>query len=233
MKKALSLAESMIVLIIIAFIAMLMLSTFDKLQPDKNKIIFKKAYSITERVVGELINDESIYPYDPNRLGFKNTDKACIPGLTKEECDACVPNDSTNNCSSGLFKFTRFFARKLNIIGDVERVFAAANKFETTDGMMWQIDRALSNGAHTGGWFIRVDVNGNDGPNYPRPNQDISSYGGPNVTTETVLSQEINAEIDGERDRFFIFVDFDGRVRVLPNSLEAEYLKSHETTRRR
>ena len=233
MKKALSLAESMIVLIIIAFLAMLMLGTFNKLQPDKNKIMFKKAYSITERVVGELINDESIYPYDPSRLGLKNTDKACIPGLTEDECEACTPSDSNDSCFSGVFKFPRFFARKLNIIGNAERFFAAGHKFETTDGIMWQIDRALSNGTHTGGWFIRADVNGNDGPNYPRPNQDISSYGGPNVTTEEVLSQEINAEIDGERDRFFIFVDFDGRVRVLPNSLEAEYLKSHETTRRR
>ncbi|MBR5304862.1 MAG: hypothetical protein IKU37_08570 [Candidatus Gastranaerophilales bacterium] len=227
MKKALSLAESMIVLIIIAFIAMLMLSTFNKLQPDKNKIMFKKAYSITERVVGELINDESIYPYDPNRLGFRNTDKACISGLTREECDDCVPStEFQGGCFGGgglgKLKFMQFFARKLNIIGapalGSPEYFSM---FETTDGLKWTILNSVNNNS----WLVIVDVNGDNGPNIPEMQSPMIYYG-------DRFEERIPNDLNRERDRLFILVGFDGRVRVLPNSIEAEYLKSHETTRR-
>ena len=103
-KTGFTLAEIAIVVACVGVLAAVMLSSLDGLQPDKEKVMFKKAYQITERAVGELVNDESVYPYDPEAFGFYNKEKAMVEGTDLE--------------FEGDYKFCCFFARKLNVYAD-------------------------------------------------------------------------------------------------------------------
>ncbi len=232
MKKfGFTLAEIAIVIACVGVLAAIMLSSLDGLQPDKEKVMFKKAYQITERAVGELVNDESVYPYDPNAFGFYNKEKAMVEG--------------TNIEFEGDYKFCCFFARKLNVYADPEEckpVAAAApevdpadpaapaspatpvkeNKyndandpkgktciFQTTDSISWVVESDFEKGSKSS-IQIRVDVNGAEEHSGKQPNSRAES---PN------------------RDVYDIFVDFDGRVRVTGEK-EIEFLRSHTPNKR-
>lgn len=154
MKKAFTLAETLVVLAIIGVLAAILLKAVKDLQPDREKIMFKKAYQLTERVVGELVNDESIYPYDPDAIGFYNTASADVEGTTTSY--------------AGESKFCQFFARKLNTFSNA--VWDGANKrctFDTTDGISWIVPSNFSNatGAVVSSVSIMVDINGDKIPN--------------------------------------------------------------------
>ncbi|MBR5304861.1 MAG: type II secretion system protein [Candidatus Gastranaerophilales bacterium] len=218
MKKAFTLSEIVVVLVITAIIILVTIYSFGNMQPEKNKIMFKKAYSVVERVSQELANDESIYPYDPENIGFKNTERACVLGNNTE-------------CYEGASKFQMFFARRLNLVEEPSRIFATYYGFETTDGIKWGVGGENLAGRATGRQIIMVDVNGEKGPN--SPNCQVSAFNG--SVLEERIAQIFNEENIGpldERDRFFIIVDFDGRARVVPNSLEAEYLRSQEVRKK-
>ena len=144
-KRGFTLAETVIVIATISFLAVILLGSLSGMQPDKEKVMFKKAYQITERTVGELVNDESIYPYDPNNIGFFNTSPADVEG--------------TNISYSGNQKFCMFFARKLNTFANA--VYNAGNNsctFQTTDGISWIVPSVFSR--NTGQVMLTVDVNG-------------------------------------------------------------------------
>ena len=207
-KTAFTMAESLVVISIIGFLAVILLNSIGAIQPDKEKAMFKKAYQITERTVGELINDEAIYAYDQDRIGFYNTDKAYVEGTT----------DSYGGDGQREEKFCQFFARKLNTYRPAE--WDAANKqctFQTTDGVSWivpsafeapQIDAAgVITSPGVTNVRITVDINGTiaDGGKGPDSDDDSNSY----------------------RDVYTIIVDFDGRVRV-DGDRETEFLKSHD-----
>jgi len=232
MKKfGFTLAEIAIVIACVGVLAAIMLSSLDGLQPDKEKVMFKKAYQITERAVGELVNDESVYPYDPNAFGFYNKEKAMVEG--------------TNIEFEGDYKFCCFFARKLNVYADPEECTAPAaatpevdpadpaapaspatpvkeNKyndandpkgktciFQTTDSISWVVESDFEKGSKSS-IQIRVDVNGAEEHSGKQPNSRAES---PN------------------RDVYDIFVDFDGRVRVTGEK-EIEFLRSHTPNKR-
>ena len=126
MKKAFTISEIVVVLVITAVIMMVTIYSFGNMQPEKNKIMFKKAYNVVERVSQELANDESIYPYDPENIGFKNTERACVPGNIEE-------------CYQGNLKFEQFFARRLDVVGNAGLDLCRRFTFETSDGIAWYI----------------------------------------------------------------------------------------------
>ena len=142
-KKAFTLAETLIVLSIIGVLALIVLSTLQNSAPDKNKAMFKKAYSITERTVAELVNDETLYPYDLDRIGFLNVDVVQIPGTTE--------------AAEGDTKLCKLFTSKLNLLG--EPVYENNTcTFETTDGVFWTMPTGIDDFADKK--TITVDVNG-------------------------------------------------------------------------
>ncbi len=241
MKKfGFTLAEIVIVIACVGVLATIMLSSLDGLQPDKEKVMFKKAYQITERAVGELVNDESVYPYDPNAFGFYNKEKAMVEGTDIE--------------FEGDYKFCCFFARKLNVYADPEEckppVAATpeadpadpaapadpADPADPTDPAAPVKENEYNDAADPKGktcifqttdsvsWVvesdfekgskssiqIRVDVNGAEEHKGKQPN---------------------SREESPIRDVFDIFVDFDGRVRV-EGEKEIEFLRSHSPNKR-
>ena len=145
--KAFTLAEVLIVISIIGVLATVMLSAISKMAPDKEKMRFKKAYSTIERTVGELVNDEDLYPYDPNKIGFKNTDTVTWPGSTSESF-------------TGNSKFRNLFLRKLNIIENYS--LNGIKFYVASDGIAYSIpDFSKNNDSMT----ITVDINGKEDPN--------------------------------------------------------------------
>ena len=124
---------------------MIMISSMQGALPDRNKTMFKKAYSVVERTVGELVNDETLYPYDENRIGFNNTDNVTIPG--------------TNTVAGGARKFCELFISKLNTIGTPQ--YSGQNcVIDTSDGVTLMIPANA-----TFPKVITVDVNGAKEPN--------------------------------------------------------------------
>ena len=147
--KAFTLAETLIVLSIIGVLATVMLSAMSKMSPDKTKMKFKKAYQTVERTVGELVNDENLYPYDPDKIGFQNISEVTWPGSSEKY--------------SGETKFKNLFKRKLNTIGTYSGN-GSNTYFITSDGIGYLVETTSftsSNPQST----IFVDTNGEEKPN--------------------------------------------------------------------
>lgn len=213
-KCAFTVAEVLIVLVIIGIIATLMLTSFKNL-PDRNKSMFKKAYSVAEKTVFEMISDETLYPYHPEYEGFENPQQAEISGNKYADASKNVPNCKTTDfykyrytvssdadCASGK-KFDALFVDKLNILGfsDKCKDTNASVCFTTSDGIGWIIEKANFTGG--GKKKITLDVNGFEkGP---------------------------NTHIDDKNengDMFEIYVDFDGKMTV-EGDIEKKYLSEH------
>ena len=65
MKKyfnAFTLAEVMITLVVLGIMAAILMPVVKNLYPDKQMVMFRKAYYVAERMVYELVNDEDFYP---------------------------------------------------------------------------------------------------------------------------------------------------------------------------
>jgi len=80
--KGFTLAEMMVCLAVISVIATLMMPAINNLRPNKSKVMFKKAFYLTERIVSEMINDEDMYPQTEGLHGFDNLTVATINGTS-------------------------------------------------------------------------------------------------------------------------------------------------------
>ena len=248
MKKfGFTLAEIAIVIACVGVLAAIMLSSLDGLQPDKEKVMFKKAYQITERAVGELVNDESVYPYDPNAFGFYNKEKAMVEG--------------TNIEFEGDYKFCCFFARKLNVYADPEECKAPAAAAAKIDPTLLAVA-----GGHEEDPEDPADPADPASPATPVKENKYNDANDPKgktcifQTTDSISwvvesdfekgsksSIQIRVDVNGaeehsgkqpnsraespNRDVYDIFVDFDGRVRVTGEK-EIEFLRSHTPNKR-
>ncbi len=210
-KKAFTMAEMLIVLVILAILAVFILSAITGASPDRIKTMFKKSYSVAERTIGELVNDESLYPYvDMETIGFLNTAKVDLPGGGSAGGASGSPEAKR--------KFCDLFAGKLNIVGEVEygktrddfgkfvegipTYSGNSCYFETSDGVAWLLPIGAT--AETANYPlpIFVDVNGHE--------------------------KGVNSTADSqERDIFTILFYADGRVSVPKDGKEVEYLRSH------
>ncbi len=183
---AFTLAELMVCLAIIAIISTMLIPTLANYRPNKSKIMFKKAYNITERVVDELVNDADLYPTSYDKSGFDNVDAVEYNGETYE----------------GNTKFCKLFADKININEDAPNCSSGASftnpSFTTNDGVYW---------------VIRItDFGSNDSANYdnntnPVITIDVNGDKNPNCTDGTSGCKD--------PDRFQIYVRADGKVKVV------------------
>ena len=204
-KFGFTLAETLIVLCVLGVLAAIMISSLTGMMPDKSKVFYKKAYQTTERVVGELVNDENLYPYNEEQIGFRNTERQLWPGTDE------AYGNTNRNTSAAREKFALLFQRKLNVSDATNRTrnrIVQCNssidtnthlQFVTSDGICWAVPRNTNfgtrNNTRDSSIIITVDINGEKEPN--------TTENGPN------------------RDRFRIFVDYDGRVHVDGTSYRA------------
>lgn len=203
-KFGFTMAEMMVALAVMSVIATLLIPAIMQVKPDRSKILFKKAYYLSERIVSELINDEDAYPVEADKLGFDVTKKVTINGETYEDND----------------KFCKLFASKLNTVeAEPDCTPGAKPSFTTSDGISWTMPitsfATTSSGDSQipGEAVITVDVNGY---------QDKGGKG-PDCT--------YNANTCKDPDQFDIYVKTDGKM-LLKDDKSKEYLKSNETMKK-
>lgn len=172
-KEAFTLGEVLLALLVFGILAAMMLPNIANVRPDKNKVLFKKAYHTAERIVYEIVNDEALYPVTGSNVGFDNTDVVAYMG---------------NNYGGGSEKgnkFCKIFAQKVNLSiaeEDINCVALPTNfinsstgkrstsqnpSFITTDGISWYMPAGDSGtfADKTTYYPIYVDVNGAADPN--------------------------------------------------------------------
>lgn len=223
-KNAFTLAEVIVTLTVLGILAAIMLPTVSQARPNKQKILFKKAYHTAERMVYELVNDEDIYPTGGVHYGLDNV----------SEVQYNLVNYGSNDTGDAAevaqkSKFCKLFARKVNTISDnvnctgnnsafqttpqseEEDVLQNNPSFITTDGIAWYMPYSDFKGADAEHPIateqIYVDVNNSKVPNC-----------------------QYNAETCPNPDRFTINIQTDGKMFV-DGIKEKEYLMSNDSLR--
>lgn len=154
MKKyfAFTLAESLIVLGIVAVLASLSIIATTKTKPDENIIMCRRAYSSTLSAVQNLMNDEELYPY-ANAPVSSSTLGSVYPN--KKGFKGYATNTSSNN-------FALNFMKELNPIVSDNDSSASGDygyKFTTSDGIYWEVADSMGSREYAN---VYVQVNGKD-----------------------------------------------------------------------
>ena len=204
--KAFSLAELMVTLVIMGILASIMIPTIKNFIPDKNKAAFKKAYYVAERVIYDMVTDESLYPSSGTYKGFDNLEEVRFDGFEH----------------SGIWKFMSLFTHHVNHVEvNSTYTFQMPNDGEignpnliTSDGIAWYIPSCDFAGFQVEGissdWTDEKRV-----ANALRIMVDINNEKGPNKHGV---------------DRYDIYVMVDGRVFVIGDK-EKEYTKKQAVTK--
>ncbi len=225
-KKAFTLAELMVCLLLISVLATILLPAIIQNKPNKSKVLFRKTYYIIERVVSELINDEDIYPNNEEEglMGFANYGEVTYAG----------------NDYSGVTKFCNLFFEKLNTTSASPRCVSSAEtpsatptsaenegSFMTNDGVIWYLPATKRFASEN----YEAIPESDDGTGHIIPG-----------TPGGAVEQEVHVDVNGitkpncfydvdtcsDPDRFTVYVRYDGKVRV-EGEKEREYLMSNST----
>lgn len=223
-QKAFSMAEMLVVLAVISALSMLVITVMGS-KLDRNKGLFKKAYSLTERIVAEIVNDQAYYPDDGTGFGFKQNNNVIITGA-----DYCTSNKDCNKTETScrgtvdtLLKFCNLFSYNLNLTDCMKYTDNDNGKceFESTDGIMWEVTREGTNENKKSNFLIKIDTNSQTKNHLP------------NIDSRTAMETAKAEDFDvSNRDRFFIKVRYDGKVMLPKNDeLAKSYLKSTDLNR--
>ncbi len=203
-KSAFSLGEVLVTLAIVGIIASLIIPIIKQTQPDRQKVLFRKAYSNIERVVTELINDDYLYPEATKADG---TPYEGLDNVTNE----VELNDETAPYTGGN-KFCNLITLKLNTISSDDNncpgtpggngTFGTPS-FTTNEGIAYFIPSTTFATDAT----ITIDTNGDKAPNC-----------------------RFNATSCKSPDMFEIIVSPDGGIHV-NGDIEKSYLKSTSIVR--
>ena len=131
-KNAFTLAETLLTIMIIGILVALMLRAINRVNPDKDKVLFLKAYHATEAAIGNIINDTT--KYDPTYLTEAEREAAEQQEGTTLNLDfrddpypdatAYITDASGNQVEKKNIKRSEavcyFLADQLNTIGAVE-----------------------------------------------------------------------------------------------------------------
>lgn len=207
MKKGYTLSEVMVTMAILGLMASILLPTISKFRPNRDKMLFKKAYYVAERVIYELVNDDTYYSVsDGNYFGLDNVEQEAHIGTASYGGKTEAKQKS---------KFCNLFSKKVNITKDEARCnsgFAEEDlgkgsfttpSFYTSDGIAWYMPYTNFESDAP----IFVDVSGSKTPNCKASDTDCI-----------------------KPDIFKIIVHRDGKMHV-EGDKEVEFLQSNTTTR--
>lgn len=146
-KKAFTLAELTVALSIVGVLAAIVIPAVHNMAPNKEMIMFKKAYGEFTRISSEMVNNDDLYPesYDGQQEGFSATSSVTFRGVT----------------ASGSTKFCKLFSAHASI----KETISTCN-FITNDGVQWILPYFYSDDSDNAYKTVTIDVNGPDvGPN--------------------------------------------------------------------
>ena len=188
-KKGFTLSEVMVSFMVVGVIAAIIIPIVASRKPDAERLLFKKAYYITERIVNDMINDETLYPEDSTKPGFSNTVAVTVNGKSY----------------SGTEKFCKLFAAKVNTTGATDCTINStpasgesnlnSGNFTTTDGITWHIP--LTDFSTATPLTITVDVNGTTEKTNTSPN-----------------CKFVSDSVCPKPDQFEISIEKDGKMSV-------------------
>lgn len=182
MKKAFTLAETLITVTIIGIIASLMMAQLSKVKPDENAMLYKKSFYTIQDVVRTLANDVDKYPDSSNIFMTKPTN-ASEGSYQLYFCNNVYNELNTvgqNNCSS-------------NALNENNGTFSDGKyDFKLTNGMWFSgfNQTYTKEDGSQNSITICVDTNGNKGPN-------VGCTG---------------SSFPKNRDQYKIRINFDGKV---------------------
>lgn len=229
--KAFTMAEVLTVLVVLGVLAAILIPAIATTRPDQNRVMFKKAYYLTERLISEIVNDEELYVYDPLRIGFLNSDKVVVIQANGTEKDYQVGFTTsavggTAGSTGAKQKLCLLFADRMNVTGTPDcstgdRTLTSTPSFITTDGIAWYfpVSEFTVKGT-SGAKSLYVDVNGTKkGPNCRCT-----------ATADVTSTSDPCKGICAKPDQFLIMIESDGKMSI-KNSKEKEYLQEATTTR--
>lgn len=169
--RGFTLSELMIAMAVLGIILAVVTPAVVKTRPNKNKMMVKKTYYTTEQIVGNLINDENLYPDKTEDCRDGDDTTTCYWGFDDTSKVSYEGNDY-----DGDTKFINLFKEKVNIKSEIGEDGLA---FYTTDGVKWDLSDAKGkwiSGKTSVGKFsdaspaagkasITIDVNGDEAPN--------------------------------------------------------------------
>lgn len=228
-KKAFTLAETLITLIIIGVIAATAIPTIMGAMPNSNKVKFKKAYSSTETVISNMINNDIIYPASLTFLGGDGVNYA--QGFNNT---SAIPNGN-GAVTPNINKFCYYMADAMNIIGKTNCLTADAIStpfnfttppytqpaFTTTDGVAWYIyipvkdtDNASQTGASSMTTTSQFPLNSNYFTT--KIIIDVNGFQSPNCTADSNFATYGLTQCTGKvtPDQYIIGVRYDGKLQV-------------------
>lgn len=126
-KSAFTMSEVLLTLIILGIIAVFMLKSISRINPDKDRVVFIRSFHAIEKAAGEAANDSSFYDTDSAEgSDFTSTplpnarvyiDDGATGGTTY-----CPSQSPYSNCNKTLTVKNApcyFIAERLNIVGSV------------------------------------------------------------------------------------------------------------------
>lgn len=208
-KKAFTLSELLVTLCMMGVLGAVIIPLITKINPSPSKMMFKKEYSVLEKAVSKMINDDTIYPGDLIDSGT---------GLPRGFNYVTDPTNVSTNANKN--KFCYYLADSLNTLGPQtcpQPTNGSASGVEfatTTDGATWYIvprDATPLNQFPLSGWIyttkIIIDVNGK--LNAPNCTVDLNS---PTFMPAGYTANSGSAATCPKPDTFIIGVRYDGRL---------------------
>ena len=208
--NAFTLAEVMITLVVLGILAAILMPVVKNLYPDKQMVMFRKAYYVAERMVYELVNDENFYPSKEGKYGLDNVIAVSYMGKS-------FGDSSSETSEAAKSKFCGLFAEKVNV-SDYDAVdcatahtptlnggSASTPAFTTTDGVAWYmpISDFITDTPTTFSRSIYVDVNGDLAPNCQYDKLSPSTCPKPDVF-EIKLRPDGKIFVDGDKEKEYL-----------------------------
>ena len=200
-KKGFTLSEVIVTLGVLGVLAAILIPMVMKITPDNNRVMFRKANSVLQQAVNEIINNGTNYPSD--ELGTTTDTFASVSrGFNYTTTTGTIVPAGNN-------KFCFLLADELNTIGTVscpDPTNGGTGTFATADGVYWKIiipavasEFPLNAASYT--TRVVVDVNG--------------TAKGPNCGGATTTNIATACSSGTTADMYEIGIRYDGKINVI------------------
>lgn len=242
MKKAFTLIEVMLAIVIIGVVVAIVLPMIMRIQPNRDKAVLRKNYELIERLTNELINDDLLYP--------RYSESSNIPRGFAYYRSLNENKESTgkNLCKNLANKFNITAGVNCETMPDFTGTTPPEPSFTTNDGVDWYVftrpicDDGIEKEDYT------CEITEDTKPLESICNPNIEACDGSETLNNAIFERcsldtplpyicvlaDVNGIKDGSNsfelsnstDRFFFYIFYNGKITV-PTHAGRYYLNSH------